>query len=346
MHNNNHGYLLYKKRPIVLKRKKKPLLADEDLCTVVCNNDHTLTEISRFKIPCCDALIVGFCNGIFCLTTEYDGPPNRFRKNSGYLSEFRQNGIIYLWNPSIRKFKKLLATNFNNHSLKVAVGLAYHSQNNDFKVLRIVRFMERRPAHAEVYTLSTDSWRKVGLSVESLNGSGSIGCIDYIDASSPSLFFNGALHSIAYVKEHKFILAFDVDDEKFREIRLPEEYKGGFSMNIEQIERLAVFKGSLALISYKIVVHTQAFNIWVMRDYGVVESWTKKVVKLENVTGFFGCSSSGELMITKYYDPVLTFSFDPESRKENELGFEVPEAYTANFMESLVLLNGGLAITN
>uniref|UniRef100_A0A2N9EPZ4 F-box associated beta-propeller type 3 domain-containing protein n=1 Tax=Fagus sylvatica TaxID=28930 RepID=A0A2N9EPZ4_FAGSY len=206
--------------------------------------------------------------------------------------------------------------------------------------------MERRPAHAEVYTLSTDSWRKVGLSVESLNGSGSIGCIDYIDASSPSLFFNGALHSVAYVKEHKFILAFDVDDEKFREIRLPEEYKGGFSMNIEQIERLAVFKGSLALISYKIVGHTQAFNIWVMRDYGVVESWTKKVVKLENVTGFFGCSSSGELMITKYYDPVLTFSFDPESRKENELGFEVPEAYTANFMESLVLLNGGLAITN
>ena len=79
-----------------------------------------------------------------------------------------------------------------------------------------------------------------------------------------------------------------------------------------------------------------------MREYGVVESWTEKTVPLENVRQFFGCTGSGELVITKSIVPVQLFSFDPKSLDKNNLGIQdpMPEAYTANFIESLVLLNG------
>ena len=128
---------------------------------------------------------------------------------------------------------------------------------------------------------------------------------------------------------------------KFREIRLPQKYLDGL---FPSHERLAVFKGLLALIafSYALNEFIDGCHIWVMREYGVVESWTEKIVPLENVRQFFGCTGSGELVITKSIVPVQLFSFDPKSLDKNNLGIQdpLPEAYTANFIESLVLLNG------
>jgi F-box interacting protein len=188
---NNKGYLLY-----------TPPSEDhynyyaQNLCIDVCNSDRTLTHISTFQVPF-SAHMVGFCNGMFCLRNLY-------------------NNVLYLWNPSIRKFK-MLSTHMTDPSVPVAIGLAYHSQNNDFKILRIVcaRGYNAPPAEAEVYTLSTDSWRRFVIS---------LGSIDYISISS-GLFFNGALHYIAWSGSHKFILSFDVNDERFREIMImPQNY--------------------------------------------------------------------------------------------------------------------------
>ena len=162
------------------------------------------------------------------------------------------------------------------------------------------------PVEAEVYTLSTNSWRRVAVS---LSGSGGP-CESIIDIDvNPDLFFNGALHSIAYTRDHKFILLFDLNDEIFQEIRLQQNYLDGLSHVI--FEKLDVFKGSLALI---LVVKEKIysvdddeelddededtfslFHIWVMSD-GVDESWTKKVVIMDNVSEFFGCTSSGEFL--------------------------------------------------
>ena len=70
----------------------------------------------------------------------------------------------------------------------------------------------------------------------------------------PFLFFNGALHFMAYTRgknnTNNFILSFDVNDEIFREIRLPENYLDGFIFVDRAVHRLVVFKGSLALIVF------------------------------------------------------------------------------------------------
>ncbi|KAL4607526.1 hypothetical protein ACB092_09G181200 [Castanea dentata] len=318
--NCNNGYLLCNPQP-------RYAWSSRDLCTVVCNSDHRLTEISRFfELPFHSARVVGFCNGIFCFAGEEQ-----------FIHRFWPILEIYLWNPSIRKFKMFKATPYTTPYVSVTLGLAYHSQKRDYKILRIGCFKEQPPV-AEVYTLSSNSWRKFVVSVESLSPSG--GSVTSIVGQS-FLFFNGSLHSIAFIQGYKFILSFDVNDEKFREIILPQNYLDGLVLISEQ---LVVFKGCLALIVF---VNTQdeyieECHIWVMKEYGIVESWkvTKQIVPLGDVTSFFDCTKSGELLITAEIYPVQIYSFDPESLNVNYLSRDYePKAYTANLMESLVLLN-------
>nr|POF25000.1 f-box protein [Quercus suber] len=124
--------------------------------------------------------------------------------------------------------------------------------------------------------------------------------VDSIE-SSLCIFFNGALHSIAYSRDHRFILSFDVNDERFRKILLPPNYLVGVSVDTEN---LAVFKGSLALIVFgqDVAENSNICHIWVMKEYGVVESWTKRSVPMAmgDVEHFFCCTINGELLIEKY----------------------------------------------
>ena len=88
-----------------------PINNGKELRTVVCNSDHTATEISILKIPFYLVNVISLCNGIFCLES-YD---NR-----------HVNTILYLWNPSTRKFKMLFVPYNNYHyAYSFTLGLAY-----------------------------------------------------------------------------------------------------------------------------------------------------------------------------------------------------------------------------
>ena len=157
---HNNRYLLYS--PFILEKydpKKFDFASCRELYITVFNSDLTLTEISKFELPFSHASMVSFCNGMYlCRNTimTYD------------------DNLLYLWNPCIRKFKKLLTPCSDypfdkNHIVRVTVrsvlGLAYHSQNNDFKILRLVCYEgsneygqeHEKRVEAEVCTLSTDS---------------------------------------------------------------------------------------------------------------------------------------------------------------------------------------------
>ena len=136
---NNYGYLL------VTPLRNYPSLdpsSSQEWTTFVYNTNRTLTQISRFEIPFHSNLIIGFCNGVFCLAANNDDFDEKDLRRS-----------LYLWNASIRKLKKLLAT----HPADRAVfGFGYHPQNNDYKILRVtfaMREVTRKPAEAEIYTL-------------------------------------------------------------------------------------------------------------------------------------------------------------------------------------------------
>ena len=89
---NNNGYLLF-----TLLRNYLPLdpSSSKEWTTFVYNTNRTLTQISRFEIPL-QHFIIGFCNGVFCLAANNDDSDEKDLTRS-----------LYLWNPSIRKLKKL-----------------------------------------------------------------------------------------------------------------------------------------------------------------------------------------------------------------------------------------------
>ena len=73
------------------------------------------------------------------------------------------------------------------------------------------------------------------------------------------------------------------------------------------VQYLFVFKGNLAFISCgypenddDLQSDSQCF-IWIMRDYGVHESWNKLFsFQFENVDiSFYGCTGHGELLLDK-----------------------------------------------
>ncbi|XP_075637224.1 F-box/kelch-repeat protein At3g06240-like [Castanea sativa] len=316
---NNNDHLLC---------KPPPDPRDQDFVrTVFCNisSDHTLTEVYRLTIPVYNPIIVGISKGLFCLAFQkltilsYDS--NNEADDCSSVSR------VFLWNPNIRKLKILPST---DEAFGCGFG-CHHIQNNDFdfKVLIYGVFFLQSQLDFQVYTLSTDSWKHL----ESFNGSR--GPVTWIE-NSPCLSFNGALHFIAYSHNHKYILSFDLHEEKFGEIMLPQNYSNGLCFKFEQ---LAVLEGSLALIAF----HSpqQKCHIWVMRVYGDVDSWTTNIVELEEVENFFGCTGRGELLIKKSSSPHELILFDPKSLDEKNIGIGDlrPETYTANLMESLVLLN-------
>ena len=116
---------------------------------------------------------------------------------------------------------------------------------------------------------------------------------------------------------------------------LPQKYLDTVS---GRFERLAVFKGSLALIvfGFALVDNSGICQIWLMKEYGVVEFWTKNSVPMEQVPNFLG-TVNGEFLIEKLSQ---IHSFEHESIDKKILRIPRTRAviYTDSIAESLVLL--------
>ncbi|KAL4599921.1 hypothetical protein ACB092_11G162100 [Castanea dentata] len=250
---NGHAYLI--RTCIQYNSPKIPIT-----CKVLCS-DRTFDSLFEYSVPSVFDLImsdmVGSCNGLVCLAQR------------GKLSTAFD--AIYLWNPSIRKFKRLPDSCSNGKDFWFSTGFGYQSNTNDYKVVKLLD----TPVVAEVYTLSSDLWRKVGISLRPKV------VVSHIEPFPFPLVFSGALHWFAYHSEGErefvdpmMILSFDVDNEKFGEMALPAGDKL-FEHN------LFVFKGNMAFISCGYVENDDGLQpdsqcfIWVMRDYGVDESWNK-----------------------------------------------------------------------
>ena len=295
------------------------------VCKVVC--DRTYDIISEYPVPSgfdgfyvgsLSAGIVGSCNGLLCIP-HYEG----------YCVD-----VIYLYNPVIRKFKRLPDSSFSERYDWVAAGFGYQSKTNDYKVIRIyclgglTKFGEPKIKcqYADVYTLSSNSWRRVEISLRPnvrLHGNESI---------SHAIFACGALHWLVDFIEYEDelqcetkILSFDVYNEKSRDIALPDG--GRTTQHIalpdgcSRTQHIAVFRGKLAFITVNTVNYYDPYiTMWVMEEYGDVhESWNKLFSLLIKTGFFYGC--------TRYAG--------------------LPDALQGNFtyVESLVLLDEGTELS-
>ncbi|KAK4857857.1 hypothetical protein QYF36_007289 [Acer negundo] len=144
----------------------------------------------------------------------------------------------------------------------------------------------------------------------------------------------------------KFVLAFDFGSEEFGEIMLREYHHNGdtqFEHNSHKPEVfLTVLRESLALIAICCKNRMVCYNIWVMREYGIAESWSKQysVVPNERVYRCFGIVNNKDLMFLAGFEKGV-ISYDLEKQEYKPLGFTECLFELVTFRESLVLYEEG-----
>ncbi|KAK3007190.1 hypothetical protein RJ639_015486 [Escallonia herrerae] len=198
--------------------------------------------------------MLGPCNGLVCLTDHRD---------------------IILCNPSIRVFKVLPAPSFNYpqglFSDTIGVGFGFDPLSSEYKVIRIAQLHEDDDDRAgyvfhyvkvEIYDLSTNTWREIDTVVP---------FVWFFPCSE--LLFNGHFHWWADDKNHggESMLSFHISTEVFQQIRLPDvcAFPDGNK------RAFLVLNESIALLLFNPSEET-SFDIWLLTEYGVAESWTKQ----------------------------------------------------------------------
>jgi F-box interacting protein len=276
--------------------------------------------------------VAGICDGLVCLADDI------LSKAMKYI----------IWNPSIRKAVMLPrpGVTFTTHGpFEDSIGFGFDAMTNDYKVVRLVT-LERlenedgeSPTVAEVYSLATGSWRSLG----------SVAPPCRILGTRRHAFFNGAILWAIHGAYYSFILAFDLGSESFREILMP---KGTELHRCPQVSVSGDGK-SLALFTRSNDKDDgTSFDIWVMKEYCMHESWTKLITlrpqgSLHPQVICFRKSGEVLLVLSERYSQRQTLvSLDLVSQQLYKLGnFEYEYFSIDSYEESLVLLDMDNAVS-
>ena len=283
------------------------------------HNDSSFDQYQyvEFLLTNCFRLI-GFVNRLFCLI---------------------QDEQFILWNPCIRKFITLPKD--YDHVLSRS-GFGFDTRTNDYKVVRIAipyAPEEAKQRLVEVYSLKEGSWRRKASAGASL-----LPGITHDICCHRVAFINGVVHfgvrdciNTPRLKVCPSVLSFDLSDEVFHMTALP---KFGAKTDYD----IFGFRGSLFVVYIELVDNKRCCFIWVMKECGVVKSWTKLFTI--NLSGEFRRVLSFQkndhiFMQAGLGKNARLCSYDPQSQQLKNLGFYgwLSNACADYYVENLVLLD-------
>lgn len=231
-------------------------------------------------------------------------------------------------NPVLGEYITIPCANRNDEWL--IVGLGFCIGTNVYKVFKL----NNQATEAEIYTIGAGgAWRSIGPPPSE----------DFNNLSFNN-FLHGAVHWIDYVgssTSSKVIQSFDFEREQFRSLSLPSLLaKNQFSYSLT----LEVIGGCLHLCVLE--DGARQLDMWVMKEYGVQESWTK-ILAFENLFGLRWeriCDrynpimflSTGEILMFYNFERVVCYNQAEKSfRKINipstKWSFQ-PIAYSPSFV--------------
>ncbi|KAM5569193.1 F-box protein [Rosa sericea] len=212
-----------------------------------------------------EVLLINSCNGLVCLAK---GPLG--------------NGL-YVCNPILGEYISIPSPDKSITCWFKFVGLGFNARTNEYKVLQTCSNGE-----SQIYTIGTGVWRSIGKAP-----GGSFNRVSF------NSFLHGALHWVPYSFDgSQFIQSFNFETEQFRP--LPPPFKGHLKLSKHYNHlKLGVLKGCLFLCEFG--ASNSEFDMWVMKDYGVQESWTKILV-IENLYPWvrYGLHNA--------YEPIVFFN--------------------------------------
>ncbi|XP_026451632.1 F-box protein CPR1-like [Papaver somniferum] len=172
------------------------------------------------------------------------------------------------------------------------------------------------------------------------------GVCAFVNGAPRGLLNNGALHwpwATATGGIRKHIVAFDISNEKFRILPFPEDVM----LRPNNRCKLRVLGDSLCLVC---LVPGLPVDVWVMQNYGVRESWTKKFTSTQFLQPSLANWSlkNGEILIQLQLDFAL---YDQKKNRIRILEFNGIDRFnyllqSESYMESLVPLYSGTYTTS
>ncbi|OAY52870.1 F-box protein CPR1 [Manihot esculenta] len=321
-------------------------------------SDRSLVELHRPYKP-----FVNTVESVLSDTTDrYIVRPRKFYSDvfgscNGLLAMYNCSGVT-LWNPSTKKHRNIpefWSDIESNTCDRILEGFGYDPINNDYKVIMIY---QRNELHykAKLHEIKSVVYSLKGncsTRIEDLNGY-------YISFSghSAGVSVGGSLHWVVSREEKRYqfdksILAFDLVNEKFYELPKPR-IKGELFVSLSELG------GSLA-ITYS--SSTRMFiEIWVMKEYGIIDSWTK-IIRIDgeenllksdryaaNLRPLCYSKTGGEILVGYPYDEYFV-SYDLEEKiakrgvvfrspERESIHSDIPNKISANIcMRSLVPVN-------
>ena len=218
--------------------------------------------------------IVGSCHGLFCIVNCFYSPPPQASPE------------LILWNPSTRQHNHLPFPNFVPYR-DFSLCFFYDSDDEDYKIVRILTVKGMVRTQIDVFTLQTNKWRRIDETHASVIAGGRSG--------SPA-YFNGNIHWVAskhYQQcKHKSIVAFNLREEKFQKMPLPDKTRKIPVSYLRVLGRCP----SVCGFGYH--------EIWAMKEYGNKKSW-KKLSSLS-----FPCMDDGDDLDESFPLVVRFFGHD------------------------------------
>ncbi|KAK8635436.1 hypothetical protein V6N13_004173 [Hibiscus sabdariffa] len=254
--------------------------------------------------------LLGSCNGLLALMSRRDE--------------------ISLWNPSTRKSRTFPAAAVEISRGRprrgfVVYGFGYDPISDDYKLLQMAQYYfsndDSIKSEVKVYSSSSNCWRRIQdfnfyLKYKLVHG----------------VYANNALHFVVsrMRRSEPLVAAFDLGTEEFCLLELPDCLGTGFSLNVRAMG------GCISLtVYYYLGVHVWDVHdteIWVMKEYGVRESWTKliSVKQSEFIWGFnyvlplaFSNNADKVLMSGNVGRESRNYLINKEAEKEREMAWKL-----------------------
>ncbi|XP_028788272.1 F-box/kelch-repeat protein At3g06240-like [Neltuma alba] len=273
--------------------------------------------------------VCGQCDGIFSLRL--------YLYRSSRSNDDEQRRLI-LWNPATKEVKVVPASQHQSKikgAFDAVFGFGFDPITKDYK---IVGFPNRpqeeqeQSAAVEVYNLSMNSWRTIDVVAPSFEFFSS----SYMNRS----YLNGAHHWLANDDYNidKLIVSFEYSKEVFGIIELPPEANLSRFSNV-----LSIVDGSLAIFAnyFSYALNEHHVEIWVMNEYGIESSWTKKfkigsLTAIENILGFWG---DNEILVECAGKLILYNPWNQQGRKfQIHFGTTMSLMMMVDYVESLLPL--------
>ncbi|XVF83128.1 hypothetical protein PTKIN_Ptkin16aG0108400 [Pterospermum kingtungense] len=272
--------------------------------------------------------IIGSSNGLVCLS-------NKLIVWDGLESPLR----IYILNPSTRKILEVPRYDCKGveaeFSLSSVFGFGFCPILNDYKVIKLISYDSSWPLELQVYSLSTNSWKKIAVRNR---------WVPFIPSFGRKLFINGASYWLVRKStppRRVLILAFKFDEEVSLEINVPNH--PDFNQRFPNL-LVTEYQNLLSLVSNG-SDNGDEFDVWVKNDNGVDDSWVKQFTILlpipqHNKLVLLSFENNGEFLVVRDKKQGKIVLYNSKINQIDEKELLVPLLDFVCCKESLVSLPG------